>query len=111
MVYRGLSTETLLVTEQGYIQLTDFRFAKTLSDRTYTVCGHPEYMAPEMVSCVGHTDAVDLWALGVLIYSMLTKGTPFAAPGAPKTETIWIVSPQQIDIFWVLTPKTRNLRW
>merc|ERR1712046_486127 len=46
----------------------------------YTLCGNPEYLAPEVVENQGHSLAVDYWALGVLIYYMLSCETPFAQP-------------------------------
>jgi serine/threonine protein kinase len=81
IAFRALSTETVLICENGYAQLADMRFVKVLSDRTFTMCGHPAYMAPEMVLSTGHTEAVDWWSLGVFIFRMVAQHTPFAAEG------------------------------
>lgn len=47
--------------------------------KTFTLCGSPEYLAPEMLRCTGHGRGVDAWALGVLIYELLCGYPPFTA--------------------------------
>jgi len=88
-----------LLDADGHIKLVDFGFAKRLGNsklhmtkwraadkgtlidndkgETYTLCGTPEYLAPEVIQSKGHTTAVDWWALGILIYEFLTGYPPF----------------------------------
>uniref|UniRef100_A0A8C5F4L0 Protein kinase cAMP-dependent X-linked catalytic subunit n=1 Tax=Gadus morhua TaxID=8049 RepID=A0A8C5F4L0_GADMO len=77
IVYRDLKPENILLDGEGHIRLTDFGFAKKLSDRTWTLCGTPEYLAPEVIQSKGHGRAVDWWALGILIFEMLAGYPPF----------------------------------
>ncbi|XP_047211536.1 cAMP-dependent protein kinase catalytic subunit PRKX [Girardinichthys multiradiatus] len=77
IVYRDLKPENILLDNEGHIRLTDFGFAKKLSDRTWTLCGTPEYLAPEVIQSKGHGRAVDWWALGILVFEMLAGYPPF----------------------------------
>jgi serine/threonine protein kinase len=77
IAYRDLKPENLLIDCSGHLKITDFGFAKQIPDRTYTLCGTPEYLAPESIVMKGHGKQVDWWALGILIYEMLSGYPPF----------------------------------
>jgi len=79
--YRDLKPENLMIDNNGYVRLVDLGFAKYVEpgQKTWTFCGTPEYIAPEILTNTGHNHAADYWSLGILIYELLTKNTPFRA--------------------------------
>ncbi|KLJ13119.1 non-specific serine/threonine protein kinase [Blastomyces silverae] len=81
VAYRDLKPENILLDADGHLKLVDFGFAKEIWSReTYTLCGTPEYLAPEVIHNSGHGLAVDWWALGVLIYEFIVGQPPFWDP-------------------------------
>ena len=80
IVFRDLKPENLLIDCTGYLRLADFGFAKKIRDKTYTLCGTPEYLAPEILLNQGHGKPVDWWTIGVLLYEMIAGLDPFSAP-------------------------------
>ena len=92
IAYRGLCPTTIVLTTSGHAVLCDLSFAKKLSDRTFTVCGPPEFWAPEMVQLIGHTEAVDWWALGCLLFCLLAQTSPFHSSGAPMSLSLLLAA-------------------
>ena len=81
MVYRDLKPENVCLDAQGYIKLVDFGMAKIISFKTWTFCGTPDYLAPEIVQQKGHDRGVDYWALGVVAYELVHGVPPFCDEG------------------------------
>lgn len=54
VVHRDLKPENILISDDGYLKLCDFGFCKKIDkNRTYTSCGTPDYLAPEVIQNKG----------------------------------------------------------
>lgn len=65
---------------EGHLRIADFGLAKKLGrgEKSFSFCGSPEYLSPEMLQSLGgHDHRLDIFCLGVLLYEMLTGLPPF----------------------------------
>ena len=83
IIHRDIKPENILLDQDGRCKLADFGWSNFEEGNKFrdTYCGTPEYLAPEMVTKSGHNESVDIWALGVLLFEMLTGRTPFNFTG------------------------------
>lgn len=97
VVYRNLSPDALAVDETGCVCLMDYKQAKVLSgNRTFTLCGVADYLAPEQVTCSGHGFPVDFWALGVFLWEITAGEGP------------WGNDPNEMNIYKRITDHVRG---
>ena len=79
VIYRDLKPENILLGSDGHLKITDFGLSKLglgRESRTFSFCGTPEYLAPEVIRGDGHSFEVDWWSLGALVYEMLVGAPP-----------------------------------
>ncbi|XP_066143796.1 cAMP-dependent protein kinase catalytic subunit alpha-like isoform X2 [Euwallacea fornicatus] len=84
VIYRDLKPENILVDMKGYLKIADMGFCKIVKGRTWTLCGTPEYIAPEIILSKGYGKAVDWWSYGVLLFEMSAGHPPFTSGNPMK---------------------------
>jgi len=118
VIYRDLKPENIILDSKGNIKLTDFGLSKLFnhsrnsilfdSNKAYTICGTPDYLAPEVLLNQGYDKSVDWWSLGTVIYEMLVGVSPFKlAKVSEKIDINTYLKP--IDIPKTVSESARSL--
>eukprot|EP00062_Callorhinchus_milii_P001560 gi/632936804/ref/XP_007896165.1/ PREDICTED: cGMP-dependent protein kinase 2-like [Callorhinchus milii] len=99
IVYRDLKPENLVLDAEGYVKMVDFGFAKKigLGKKTWTFCGTPEYVSPEVIMNKGHDFGADYWSLGILVFELLTGSPPFTGPDPIKIYNMILRGIEKVD--------------
>ena len=78
VVHRGIEMDNIRLGADGRVKIVSVKYCKFMAqEKTYTLAGVTKYMSPNRISGSGHGFESDLWSLGIFLYEILTKTTPF----------------------------------
>lgn len=107
VVYRDVKAANVMLDARGHVRMVDFGFAKAIFGPTESVLGSVLYMAPEIIQRVGYGFGVDWWALGVLVFLMLSGDFPFY--GKTNDEVLWAIQRNPIEYPASITGAAKKL--
>jgi len=88
IIHRDLKLANILINEDIHVKIADFGLATVLKNDKHirlTVCGTPNYTAPEIIAKEGHSYAADMWSVGCILYTLLVGKVPFATNALSST--------------------------
>ena len=80
ILHRDIKLGNVFINEKMELKIGDFGLSvqlKEKSERRYTTCGTPNYIAPEILKDEGHAFGADIWAVGIIVYTLLIGKPPF----------------------------------
>lgn len=111
VIYRDLKPENCLLDHEGHLLLTDFGLSKVALDeeneRTNSVLGTIEYMAPEVIEGKAYDFSVDWWGLGAIGFDLLTGSPPFGGNNHAKIQQN--ILKQKLQLPYFLGPDAKDL--
>ena len=90
IMHRDIKPQNIMLNADGRVKLSDFGFAKVVRGKTFTLCGTPYYLAPEVISLSGYSHPADWWILGILTFVLLSGRQPFEAQS--PADLFWQIS-------------------
>lgn len=113
IIHRDLKLENFLIGSDGKVRIADFGLSAKLDyddEKKYTVCGTPNYLSPELLipGSHGHRYEVDIWAIGVCAFAMLTGKPPFETRHRSLTYEHIKNCQYQFPSDIILSPQSKN---
>lgn len=108
-VYRDLKPENVMIDREGYPKLIDFGFCKSVPEKTFTLCGTPGYLSPEIIMTRGHSCSTDHWSLGILIHELVTGYNPFFEEDMDQMALFQRIVTDDVAIAEFVTPKAYDI--
>uniref|UniRef100_A0A8C2PW08 polo kinase n=1 Tax=Cyprinus carpio TaxID=7962 RepID=A0A8C2PW08_CYPCA len=110
ILHRDLKLGNFFVNENMDLRLGDFGLAaklETVEQRKKTICGTPNYLAPEVLNRQGHGTESDVWSLGCVMYTLLCGNPPFET--LDLKETYKCIKEVRYSLPQSLTPSAQKL--
>lgn len=110
IVHRDLKLGNMLLNNDMQLKIADFGLATRVDyegEKKMTVCGTPNYIAPEVLQKRGHSYEADIWALGCVMYALLVGHPPFET--ATLKETYIRITDNRYSVPDWVTPQAKNL--
>jgi len=88
VIWRDCRPDNMLVDDDGFLKMCNFGLSAIVVDSatSFTICGNPEYLAPEVILGQGGSEPLDYWALGCVIFELIAGYTPFSNGGKEKAK-------------------------